>query len=214
MSPDLEKMLRGNREWADALTKDDPEYFEKLSKGQSPGSLVIGCSDSRIPVSTIMNAAPGEIFIHRNIANSVSPDDKNLLSVLEYAVEDLGVKNIIILGHYRCGGIKTAVEGADLQMVTDWVSPIRNAYLKKKEHLENIEKPDELPDRLSEINVIMQLENLALTPVMKNAFSQDSYPELHGWIFDIYTGRIRKLDLPFERWIKEGIVPGSYLFKS
>ncbi len=205
-----ESLLTRNREWVKEKLEIDEKYFEKLSEGQKPPFLFIGCSDSRKPLDTIIKAEPGEIFIHRNIANQVSLTDMNILSILEYAIDILKVKHIIVCGHYNCGGVETAYKGDATGLLENWVMGINELKLENNEELDKIEDVQMRMDKLCEINVIAQLKNLCKTSMMHNAFKRGEYPQIHGWIFDIYTGNIKELEIPIEKWKKLGYVPQDY----
>ncbi len=205
-----EELFENNRNWINEELKKEPNFFKKLSKSQSPRYLMIGCSDSRVPLSSIMKAEPGEIFIHRNIANQVGLTDINLLSVLEYSVEHLHVEHIIITGHYCCGGVGAAVDGVDQGLIENWVAPIKDLYLKNKNELDSMFDKQKSADRLSEINVVEQAKNIFKTPIMDRAFKRNKYPSVHAWIFNMYNGMIQELSLPIDEWKEEGIVPDFY----
>jgi carbonic anhydrase len=164
-------LLNNNRLWAAEKLKTDPDYFKDLSQPQKPKFLFIGCSDSRIPLDLITESVPGDLFVHRNIANQVNLTDINLLSIIEYAVEILDIEHIIILGHYKCGGVKAAVEGLNTEdIVENWVSQISDLYHFHRKELEAIGDKGKMYDRLSEMNVIIQLKNLLRTPIIQRAF--------------------------------------------
>lgn len=204
------ELLKNNREWAKEKITDYPEYFNKLRKGQTPPFLFIGCSDSRAPVNLITKTEPGEIFIHRNIANQVHFGDMNFLSILEYAVVHLKVKHIIVKGHTSCGGVRAAMRGAT-GLVENWTMPIRDLYLRNRQQLDRIQDEEEKMDRLSEMNVILQVENLCKTSILHRAFFKDgTYPLLHGWMFELHTGKIRELDVPIKEWVSQGLLPADY----
>lgn len=208
-----EELLSNNESWIHEKLDLDADYFKKLSAGQSPKYLMIGCSDSRIPLSTMLKAEPGEIFIHRNIANQVSLRDMNFLSVLEFSVIHLRIKHIIITGHYRCGGVAAAVDGVDEGLIENWTAPIKDLYISNQKELEAIKDKQQSLDRLSEINVTEQAKNIFKTPVMQRAFKRGEYPTVHAWIFDIYTGKIVEVALPLDKWKAEGYVPDFYLYR-
>lgn len=207
---EFEELFRNNREWIQEKLKIDEHYFEKLAEGQHPEYLMIGCSDSRVPMSSLTRSEPGKVFLHRNIANQINLTDINFLSVLEYSVEHLHVKHIIVLGHYRCGGLAAAVDGVDQGLIENWVSPIHDMYKAHKPELDEITDKNDAMDRLSEINVIEQAKNLFKTPVIARAFKREMFPRIHGWIFDIYTGEIKPIELPVDEWKKQGLVPEFY----
>jgi carbonic anhydrase len=204
-------LLKNNRLWAEEKLKTDPEYFGELSKPQKPKFLFIGCSDSRIPLDLITESEPGELFVHRNIANQVNLTDINLLSIIEYAVEILNIEHIIVLGHYKCGGVKAAVEGLNEEdIVENWVSQISDLYHFHKKELELIGDRAKMYDRLSEMNVIVQLKNLLRTPIIQRAFRNKKKLSFHGWIFDINTGLINDLLLPLDEWKEYDLLPDDY----
>jgi carbonic anhydrase len=204
-------LLNNNRKWASEKLKMDPEYFENLALPQTPKFLFIGCSDSRVPLTSITESEPGEMFVHRNIANQVNLTDINLLSIIEYAVEILNIEHIIVLGHYKCGGVKAAVDGLNEEdIVENWVSQISDLYHYHKRELEAIADKSLMYDRLSEMNVIAQLKNLLRTPIIQRAFRKNKTLVFHGWVFDIHTGLIKDLPLPIEEWKEYDLLPESY----
>jgi carbonic anhydrase len=204
-------LLNNNRLWAAEKLKTDPDYFKDLSQPQKPKFLFIGCSDSRIPLDLITESVPGDLFVHRNIANQVNLTDINLLSIIEYAVEILDIEHIIILGHYKCGGVKAAVEGLNTEdIVENWVSQISDLYHFHRKELEAIGDKGKMYDRLSEMNVIIQLKNLLRTPIIQRAFRNNKKLYFHGWIFDINTGIINDLTLPLSEWKEYDLLPADY----
>jgi carbonic anhydrase len=208
---DYSDLLRNNHKWAAEKLETDKSYFEELAKPQKPKFLFIGCSDSRIPLESITGSEPGELFVHRNIANQINLTDINLLSIIEYAVEILNIEHIIVLGHYKCGGVKAAVEGLDEEdIVENWVSQISDLYHFHKKELESIGDKTKMYDRLSEMNVISQLKNLLRTPIIQRAFRNNKKLYFHGWIFDIYTGLINDLQLPLDEWKEYDLLPEDY----
>ena len=204
-----EDLLKNNLEWAQEKLSQDPAYFENLAKGQKPPFLFIGCSDSRMPLNSFTKTEPGELFIHRNVANQVSLTDMNLLAVLEYAVEALKVEHIVICGHYFCGGVVAAYSGTATGVVESWVNPIREIYLTHRSEIDQLETEEARINKLAELNVIAQVKNICNTSVMHRAFKKGSYPKLHGWVLDIRIGKIKELDLPFADWQQAGILPNS-----
>jgi len=204
-------LLKNNREWASEKLKSDPSYFKELGLPQKPKFLVIGCSDSRVPITSIIESEPGEIFVHSNIANQVNLTDINLLSIIEYSVEILNIEHIIVLGHYKCGGVKAAVEGLNEEdIVENWVSQISDLYHLHRRELELIPDKGKMYDRLSEMNVVVQLKNLLRTPIIQRAFRKKKKLWFHGWIFDIYTGLITDLILPLDEWKEYDLLPEDY----
>ncbi|MBS1639475.1 MAG: carbonic anhydrase [Bacteroidetes bacterium] len=186
-----EKLLRANKQWADKMVKDDPEYFERLAHLQTPQFLWIGCSDSRVPADKITGTQPGEIFVHRNVANLVIHTDVNLFSVLDYAVNQLKVKHVIVCGHYGCGGIKAAMTDHDYKYVLNmWLRNIKDVYRLYREELDAITDIETRADRLAELNVKEQVMHLAKTSVIQRAWKYNNIPHLHGWVYGLKDGII------------------------
>ncbi|HWK06276.1 MAG TPA: carbonic anhydrase [Puia sp.] len=188
----IDKLLLENKAWASEKKADDPEYFERLSHLQTPEFLWIGCSDSRVPANEITGTQPGEIFVHRNIANMVVHTDVNLLSVLEYAVAHLKVKHVIICGHYGCGGIKAAMTNHDYKQVLNmWLRNIKDVYRHHRAELDGIADMELRADRLTELNVKEQVTHLAKTSIIQRAWQQEQRPQLHGWVYGLKDGLIK-----------------------
>ncbi len=186
-----EKLLQENKEWASGKITADPEFFSRLADLQNPEFLWIGCSDSRVPANEITGTQPGEIFVHRNIANLVIHTDVNLLSVLEYAVEHLKVKHVIVCGHYGCGGIKAAMSNRDYKQVLNmWLRYIKDVYRHNREELNAIDDEETRADRLTELNVIEQVQRLAKTSIIQKAWKEEKRPDLHGWVYGLKDGLI------------------------
>jgi len=194
MDKSYQKLIQGNKLYAETKKFQDPEYFEKLSKGQTPEYLWIGCSDSRVPSNEITSTHSGEIFVHRNIANLVVHTDTNLLSVLEYAVKYLEVKHIIVCGHYGCGGIKAAMTNTYHGFVDNWLRNIKDVYHKNEEELLAIYDEDEKANRRSELNVLEQVRNLAKTTRVQEAWSHREL-HLHGWVYGLKDGLVKDLSV-------------------
>lgn len=195
---DFNKIFEHNKEWiADKLAKN-PEYFEKLSQGQSPEFLYIGCSDSRVTAEEILGVEPGEVFIHRNIANMVNCIDLNAMSVINYAVRNLEVKHIIVCGHYACGGVKAAMMPKDMGILNPWLRSIRDVYRLHKDELNGIEDDEKRYDRLVELNVQEQCVNLLKTAAVQEAYIKRGLT-VHGWVFDIHTGQLIDLKIDFPK---------------
>ena len=193
MTP-IEKLLLENKAWAEEIKSDDPAYFERLSHLQTPEFLWIGCSDSRVPADRITGTQPGEIFVHRNIANMVVHTDVNLLSVLDYAVNHLKVNHVIVCGHYGCGGVKAAMTNHDFKYVLNmWLRNIKDVYRLYSDELEAIPDMDQRADRLAELNVKEQLLHLAKTSIIQRAWKYDRRPHLHGWIYGLKDGLIKNV---------------------
>ncbi len=188
-------LIANNLQWAERKKDANPNYFNQLSLRQQPNFLYIGCSDSRMPLDTFTNTEPGELFVHRNIANQVSITDINLLSVLDYAVNVLKVKHVIVCGHYDCGGIHAAYTGNAGGLVGNWISPIRDLAREHKAELDAISNEKQRMNRLSELNVINQVENLKKTHVVQQALQNcDRCFEIHAWVLDLSTGLIKELE--------------------
>ncbi len=186
-----EKLLLENKAWAAEKVAGDPDYFNRLAHLQAPEFLWIGCSDSRVPANEITGTQPGEIFVHRNVANLVINTDVNLLSVLDYAVNHLKVKHVIICGHYGCGGIKAATTNTDYKQVLNmWLRNIKDVYRIHREELDAISNDDARCDRLAELNVREQVQNLAKTSIVQRAWKEEHRPDLHGWVYGLRDGII------------------------
>ncbi len=184
------ELLDGNKQFVKNTLAIDPEYFTKLAKGQSPPVLWIGCADSRVPANQITNTAPGEIFVHRNIANMVVHSDMNMLSVLDYAVNVLKVKQVIVTGHYGCGGIAAAISNKQFGLIDNWLRHIKDVYRLHDKELDQIEDLDKRCDRLVELNVIENVYNLCKTSIVQNAWENGQPLGIHGWVYSLSTGII------------------------
>lgn len=188
----LEHILKRNQQWAAAVTDKDPSFFSDLSNQQSPEYLWIGCSDSRVPANQIIDLPPGEVFVHRNIANLVVHSDLNCLSVIQYAVEVLNVRHIIVCGHYGCGGIRAAVEDKQLGLIDNWLSYIRDVRRFHAGELEKLQGDEEL-DALCELNVVEQVTNVCNTAFVQDAWKRGDELFVHGWIYNIENGLLQNL---------------------
>lgn len=193
MEKSYNRLLANNKEWAYQKTQVDPDFFDKLSKGQTPEYLWIGCSDSRVPANEITGTQPGEIFVHRNIANMVIHSDMNMLSVLSYAVEVLKVKHIIVCGHYGCGGVIAAMGNKQFGLIDNWLRHIKDVYRLHHETLEAITDLDERARKLVALNVIEQVHDLGKTSIVQNAWRNQQDLHLHGWVYDLSDGIIDDL---------------------
>ena len=189
----IRKLLLENKAWAQSKVEVDKDYFTKMAKDQKPEYLWIGCSDSRVPPSEITNTDPGEMFVHRNIANLVIHTDMNFLSVLQFAVEVLEVPHVIVCGHYNCGGVKAALSHTDLGLINNWVRNIKDTYFTHKVEIESIKDDKAQVNRLVELNVVEQVKNLAHTSIIQQSWHARRYPYIHGWVYDINTGLIKQL---------------------
>jgi carbonic anhydrase len=190
---DLHRLFDNNRALVDRVTKDDPDFFKRKAGRQEPHFLFIGCADSRVPLETLTGVLPGEMFVHRNIANQVVPADLNLLSVLQYAVEVLDVKHVIVCGHHECGGVKAAMGEANHGLVDHWLSGIRDCMQLHKDDLDACGDGQARFDRLVELNVLRQVFNLARTPIVQNAWKRGNRPTLHGVVYGLKDGLLRPL---------------------
>ena len=188
-----EKLLLENKAWAQEKLEDDPEYFSRLVDIQTPDFLWIGCSDSRVPADSLTGTQPGEIFVHRNIANMVVNTDLNMLSVLQYAVEVLKVKHIIVCGHYGCGGVKAALSKKSLGIIDKWLRNIKDVYRLHQDEFKDIHDEDAKVNKLIEINIQEQIMNLAKTSIIQKAWKTDNRPDLHGWVYDLHDGIIKPI---------------------
>lgn len=188
-----DQLLEGNRLFVEGELKNDPDYFKKLSAGQSPKVLWIGCSDSRVPANQVTNTKPGEVFVHRNIANVCVHSDMNMLSVLDYSVNVLKVKHVIVAGHYGCGGVAAAMTRKQFGLIDNWLRHIKDVYRLHSHELDLITDPQVRADRLVELNVIEQVFNLCKTTIIQNAWKERSDLEVHGWVVDIRTGFVKDL---------------------
>lgn len=196
------EIFENNRRWAADKQAQDPEYFSKLAKEQRPDYLYIGCSDSRVPANDIMGVEPGEVFVHRNIANVVANTDLNVASVIEYAVAQLEVKNIVVCGHYNCGGVKAAMQPRDLGILNPWLRNIRDVYRLHKDELNAIQEEGPRYDRLVELSVVEQCLNVGKTAVVQHSYLKRGFPIVHGWVFDMRTGLIKDLRIDFKEQLK------------
>jgi len=199
---DLDKVFENNKAWIKNKLEVQENYFEELGKGQTPELLYIGCSDSRATAEELMGAKPGEVFVHRNIANMVISIDLNVMSVVNYAVDHLKVKHIIVCGHYACGGVKAAMQSADLGILNPWLRNIRDVYRIHKTELNAITNEEKKYDRLVELNVQEQCVNLIKTAAVQKA-ARDRGLKVHGWVFDVHTGKLIDLKIDFEKYLHD-----------
>jgi carbonic anhydrase len=190
---EYKKLLISNKAWASERLEVDAHYFDDLSKDQNPLFLWIGCADSRVPAEEITHADPGEIFVHRNVANMVVHTDMNLLSVLQYAVEVLKIRHIIVGGHYNCGGVKAAMTNKDFGLINKWLRNIKEVYEKHYDELHEIKDEQSRFNAMVELNVKEQIQNLAKTSIVQKAWKNSQLPHLHGWVFDIHKGEIKEV---------------------
>jgi carbonic anhydrase len=204
---DLKHLFEKNREWSDSLRKDDPEFFQRLSRLQEPEYLWIGCSDSRVPANQIAGLLPGEVFVHRNVANQVVHSDLNCLSVLQYGVDALRVQHILVVGHYGCGGVKAAHSNLRLGLVDNWLRHIQDVKQKHAPALARIGDEKAVIDRLCELNVVEQVLNVCQTTVVQEAWNRGQNLTIHGWIFGLTDGLVRDLGVSIDA---PGNVQGTY----
>lgn len=200
----LSELLRSNRDWAEGVRREDPQFFERLSQQQAPKYLWIGCSDSRVPANQIMGLAPGEVFVHRNIANVMVHTDLNCMSVIQFAVDVLKVEHILVVGHYGCGGVLAALNGTRVGLADNWIRHVGDVAQK---HAALLEAADDTTrgDRLCELNAIEQVENVCLTTVVRDAWARDQALSVHGWVYSLHDGRIRELGMDVDA--AEGLEP-------
>jgi carbonic anhydrase len=197
------QIFKNNKKWVAEKKASDKEFFENLAKGQDPDFLYIGCSDSRVTVEDLMGLEPGEVFVHRNIANLVCNNDLNVMSVINYAVAHLQVKHIVVCGHYYCGGVKAAMQDRDLGILNPWLRNIRDVFRLHKDELNAIHDEEQKYKRLVELNVEEQCNNIIKTAVLQQAYLRTGYPLVHGWVFDVKTGELIDLNLDFPKMLKE-----------
>lgn len=193
----IHQLFVNNKQWVNEINEANPSFFSSLSDQQSPEYLWIGCSDSRVPANELVKMDPGTIFVHRNIANMVNCSDMNVLAVIQYAVEVLKVKHIIINGHYGCGGVKSVMNENNPDLIEHWVRPIRKYYQRAKVELSKLSKDDQV-DRLCEINVVEQVHNICDIPSIKKAWSQGQPLAIHGFIYDIKDGQLHNLNVTID----------------
>ena len=194
-----EQIFENNRKWVAEKTATDADFFEKLSSDQTPEYLYIGCSDSRVPANDITGLEPGELFVHRNIANMVISADLNVMSVINYAVRHLQVKQIVVCGHYNCGGVKAAMTPMDMGLLNPWLRSIRDVYRIHHDELIAIKDEKQRYDRLVELNVLEQCTNVIKTAAVQKSYVKNGFPIVHGWVFDMRTGLLKDLDINFQK---------------
>ena len=193
--PVLPALFEKNRTWAGQMLESDPDFFNKLSKVQAPEYLWIGCSDSRVPANQIVGLMPGEVFVHRNIANLVVHSDLNCLSVIQYAVDVLKVKHVIVCGHYGCGGVKAALDNGENGLIDNWIRNIKDVYRLRQAEVDACATDEEKHSKLCELNVVEQVANVCHTSIVQNAWKAGQPVTVHGWIYDISDGVLKDLDV-------------------
>lgn len=197
------KIFENNKEWVAKHTATDKEFFARLAKEQTPDFLYIGCADSRIPANEIMGLEPGDVFVHRNVANLVVNTDLNVHSVIEYAVQYLKVKHIVVCGHYGCGGVKAAMMPQDMGLLNKWLRNIRDVYRLHEDELETITDLDARYDRLVELNVIEQALNVIKTSFVQKQYDDTGYPIVHGWVYKMDEGLLKDLNIDFKAALRK-----------
>ena len=195
MSDFYKKILEGNKNWVKSKIDKDPQYFERLAEGQAPPLLWIGCSDSRVPANEVIGAQPGEVFVHRNIANMVVHSDMNMLSVLDYAVNVLKVEHVIVCGHYGCGGVKAAMGNSSIGLIDNWIRHIKNVYRHHHNYLNSIIDEKERFDAFVELNVKENVLDLAKTSIVQGAWKNGQNLNLHGWVYRLNNGLVKDLEV-------------------
>ncbi|KAJ1726370.1 hypothetical protein LPJ61_005235 [Coemansia biformis] len=205
----IERILDNNREWVAEVTAQHPDFFTNLAKGQSPNLLWIGCSDSRMAVDVLTNTQPGEVFIHRNIANRIPSEDVNVNSVINYAVKHLKVGHVVVAGHTGCGGIKAALSNDSAGLLDHWLQPIKDLYVVNKREIEALPEAERV-DRLSELNVIRGVRTVAKLPVVHEAWNEGRDLQIHGWMLQLHTGLLKDLNITISG---EGQIDDIYVVK-
>ena len=191
----LDQLKKNNREWAERMVASDPDFFRRLERQQVPEYLWIGCSDSRVPANEIVGLDPGELFVHRNVANLAPPQDANYLSVLQFAVEVLKVRHVLVVGHYGCGGIAAAVDGRRHGLIDHWLHPIREVRHRHRQELDAIADEKRRLDRLCELNVIRQMKNVASDVFVQDAWGRSQPLSVHGWVYSLASGLVTDLNV-------------------
>jgi len=215
----LEDLKANNAAWSKSKTQIDPEFFKRLENQQSPEYLWIGCSDSRVPANEIVGLDPGELFVHRNVANLAPPQDANYLSVLQFAVDVLKVKHVMVVGHYGCGGVAAAIDGQRRGLVDHWLHPIREVHAEHKHELEQIPEKREMLDRLTELNVARQVRNVAADVFVQDAWARGQSLSVHGWVYSLHDGLVNDLNIgissreDYERVVAETVVQDRPFWK-
>jgi len=193
LASELDRLLAGNRAWANTVKTDDPEFFEKLAAQQTPEYLWIGCSDSRVPANQIIGLMPGEVFVHRNVANIVVHTDFNCLTVLQYAVEVLGVRHVLVVGHYGCGGVQAAYDNLDTGLADNWLRNIKDIQHRHQAELDAIPDESDRLARLCELNVMNQVANVCHTTIAQSAWARGQSLAVHGWVYSLRDGLLKDL---------------------
>jgi carbonic anhydrase len=202
MAATYEEVFEHNKKWVSAQLDKDADFFVKLSRDQTPDYLYIGCADSRVPANEIMGLEPGDVFVHRNVANLVNNVDLNVMSCINYAVNVLKVKHVVVCGHYGCGGVKAAMQPKDLGLLNPWLRNIRDVYRLHRDELNAITDEHKKYDRLVELNVEEQCFNVIKTVAVQRSYIENRFPVVHGWVFDLKTGLLKDLEIDFVGMLK------------
>ncbi len=202
MTP-YKQLFENNKTWIASMKAKDADFFEKLASDHTPEYLYIGCSDSRVPANEIMGLDPGEVFVHRNIANVVANNDLNVMAVIEYAVAHLGVQHIVVCGHYNCGGVKAAMQPKDMGIMNPWLRNIRDVYRLHQAELDGIKNEHDRYNKLVELNVQEQAINVIKTAVVQKSYLDKKFPTVHGWVFSLETGELIDLNINFTEKLKD-----------
>ena len=192
---EIENALRGNREWSRYMTEKEPDFFQKLARQQAPDFLWIGCSDSRVPANQIVGMLPGQIFVHRNVANIVYPSDLNCLSVIEYAVDVLKVRHIIVCGHYGCGGVRAALDNQVHGLIDNWLTRIKDIYVRHAIEIDALDSAEKRVNRMCELNVIDQVKAVTHTTIVQDAWARGQQLSVHGWVYGLDNGLVNDLGI-------------------
>ena len=202
-SEKYDKIFELNREWVKSKKLDDKRFFKNSHSEQNPEFLYIGCSDSRVPANAITGLDVGDLFVHRNIANVVSSTDLSMLSIIQYAVEVLKVKHIVVCGHHGCGGVESALEQKSFGLLDSWLKKIRDVYRVNYDELEMVTNHEDKVNRLAEMNVVAQVDNVIKTSFVQKSYNKTGYPTVHGWVYDMKSGKLRDMEIDFEAQLRE-----------
>jgi carbonic anhydrase len=195
---EIEAVINQNREWSAKMTETEPDYFQRLAEQQAPDFLWIGCSDSRVPANQIVGMLPGELFVHRNVANLVYPSDLNCLSVIEYAVDVLQVRHIIVCGHYGCGGIRAALDNQVHGLIDNWLTRIKDIYARNSKEIDGLDNEEKRVNRMCELNVIDQVKSVTHTTIVQEAWARGQELAVHGWVYGLEDGLVKDLGVCVE----------------
>jgi len=207
---EVKRLIQNNKEWSERIRRDQPDFFPTLEKQQAPTFLWIGCSDSRVPANEVVGVMPGEVFVHRNVANVVVHSDLNCLSVLQFAVEVLRVRHIIVTGHYGCGGVQAALKEGQFGLIDNWLRHIKDVYASNHQEIDALKTEAERDDRLCELNVIQQVHNVCYTSIVQNAWHRGQFLAVHGWVYGLKDGLVNDLQVTKTR---PGDLKRVYIYK-